>query len=189
MNRSSEYDYFYYLAYALSTQKKRQAVYISEKTLDKIVIKLIDEEIERLGDDKNIVTWLSKLCEDRTNHYQEQITKYRKSILRLQSNLHALYERYSLTRDCQSDFIKEKLDKKSKIESLSNEIARCEASIKRIDDKYREQVTWVKSLESYRSDFQLSSEVLKTLIERIEVGVNKDVSITFRYQIGGESDD
>lgn len=54
-----------------------------------------------------------------------------------------------------------------------------------LEEEHQKQISWVKSLTQCQGTETLTSELLQAIIERIEVDVNKEVTIACRCQIGG----
>ncbi|WP_237749039.1 hypothetical protein [Streptococcus mutans] len=97
-----------------------------------------------------------------------------------------LYASYSLLRDSRDDYVSQKLEKNRKIETHIQEIDQYEDRLKAVDEKYNRQVTWLNTLSKNHQSPVLSAELLNALIERIEIDENREISVTFLCQIGGD---
>lgn len=61
--------------------------------------------------------------------------------------------------------------------------------MRQIEEKHIQQVNWIKHLAKGQKQTVLTAELLASLIERIEVDVDKSVTVTFTCQIGGDERD
>ena len=111
--------------------------------------------------------------------------KYQATIATLQAELDDLYVSYSLFRENREQYLSDKAEKIANIETISQEIIQCETAMKQIEDEYFRQVDWLNELEKCHSGVALPADVLNALIDRIEVDVDKTVTVTFACQIGG----
>ena len=114
-----------------------------------------------------------------------QLRQHQQAILRLREEISDLYASYSLVRTDKVIYLTQKSGKEAQIETLSQEIRHCETAIGQLEEAHQKQISWVKSLTQCQETETLTSELLQAIIERIEVDVNKQVTITFRCQIGG----
>ena len=106
--------------------------------------------------------------------------------MHLRVELGDLYASYSLFRESQSDYLAQKSEKYTKIETLSTEITNCDISIRQVEVEYQRQVLWLKNLFKEQQQIVLTEDLLSALIERIEVDVDKNITVTFYCQIGGD---
>ncbi|HEL0024065.1 TPA: recombinase family protein [Streptococcus equi subsp. zooepidemicus] len=185
-NNKSDYDYYYFTDYVYDTRhSERQTVYISENALDKIILELLQTEIKRLGTVETLLPLLETKKEDCLKKCHRQITCHQRAIMQLQAELSDCYASFSLNRSEREGYLPQKKEIIAKIETISQEIAQCETSIKQIEMEYSKQVNWVKHLAKSQNQTVLTAELLNALIDRIEIEVDKTVTVTFTCQIGG----
>ena len=183
-------DYYYFTDYINGSKNlERQTVYISEKSLDRIILKLVQSEMKRLGTVEELVARLGSKKEECITSYQKQIRNYQKVQQWLQAELSELYEAYSLNRQEREIYLSQKSELTSKMGTISQEIAHFELAIRQVEEEYQRQVTWVKALSGCQNQSIITEEFLNVLIERIEVDVDKTVTLTFTCQIGGVEHD
>lgn len=186
----SDYDYYYFTDYICDTKhSERQTVYISENALDKIILELIQAEMKRLGTVGALLPRLETQKEDCLKTYHKQITCHQRTITQLQAELSDLYASFSLNRSEREDYLSKKKELNSKIKTITQEMAQCETSMRELEEEYQRQVSWVKQLSTCQKQTLLSTELLNALIERIEVDVDKTVTVTFICQIGSGNHD
>ena len=178
-------DYYSFIDYVHDSKGVRQPVSISELVLDKIISKLLQNEMKRIGSSEQILPRLQEKKEECINTYRSQVKKHQVAIATLHAELDNLYVSYSLSRENRKQYLSDKAEKIAKIETISQEILQCETSITNLEDEYHRQVNWLNELEKCHSGATLSADLLNALIDRIEVDVNKIVTVTFACQIGG----
>lgn len=189
-NNKSDYDYYYFTDYIYDSETtERKTVYISENALDKIIVELIQSEMKRLGTVETLLPRLETKKDDCLKTYHKQITRHQRTITQLQAELSDLYASFSLNRSEREVYLSQKNEIIAKIETISQEIALCETSIKQIEEEHSKQVNWVRHLAKSQNQVVLTAELLNALIERIEVDVDKTVTVTFSCQIGGGEHD
>ncbi|HEL2050589.1 TPA: recombinase family protein [Streptococcus suis] len=189
-NSKSEYDYYYFMDYLYGSESsERQTVYISEQALDKIVLSVVQTEMNRLGTMKYLLPRLETKREECLKVYQKQIKNHQRGLTNLQVEQSELYQNYRLEAQERETYLSQKATITSKIETLSQEIAHYEALMRQIEEKHRQQASWVKHLAKCQKQSVLTAELLNELIERIEVDVDKSVTVTFTCQIGGDERD
>ena len=187
-NKKSDYDYYYFTDYIYNSDKSdRQTVYISERDLDRVISKLIQAEMERLGTIHYLLPKLEAKKEKYISARQSKIKQYKQGLSRLQEGIRDLYTSYSLSEIDRETYLVYKSESEAKVETISQEITHCELAVGQIEEKYQKQVCWLKSLDKYSKD-SFTAELLDALIERVEVDVDKRVTVTFLCQIGGVDD-
>ena len=172
-----------------SETAERKTVYISENALDKIVVELIQSEMKRLGTVETLLPRLESKKENCLKIYQKQLRGHQGSIVQWNAELSDLYAAFSLNRSKREDYLSKKKEINSKIKTISQELAQCETSIKQIEEEHSKQVNWVRHLAKSSNQAVLTAELLNALIERIEVDVDKTVTVTFNCRIGGDKHD
>ncbi|HFI0040648.1 TPA: recombinase family protein [Streptococcus suis] len=189
-NNKSDYDYYYFMDYVYdSNQSERRTVSISEKALDKIILELLQTAMKRLGTVETLLPRLESKKENCLKTYQKQLRGHQGSIVQWNAELSDLYAAFSLNRSKREDYLSKKKEINSKIKTISQEIAQCETSIKQIEEEHSKQVNWVRHLAKSNNQAVLTAELLNTLIERIEVDVDKTVTVTFNCRIGWDEHD
>ncbi|HFI0084425.1 TPA: hypothetical protein ACGOR9_002109 [Streptococcus suis] len=172
-----------------SETAERKNVYISENALDKIVVELIQSEMKRLGTVETLLPRLETKKEDCLRKYRKQLMVHQRSVVQWNAELSDLYATFSLNRSKREDYLSKKKEINSKIKTISQELAQCEISIKQIEEEHSKQVNWVRHLAKSNNQAVLTAELLNALIERIEVDVDKTVTVTFNCQIGVDEHD
>ncbi|AEJ25730.1 recombinase family protein [Streptococcus equi subsp. zooepidemicus] len=182
-------DYYYFMDYVNSSDdiSEKKTVYISELALDKIILKLVKSEMERLGTEEEVLTRLTEKKEEFATSNRLKINHHKNAQKRLQAELSELYMSYSLNRQEREEYLTQKNILTSKIDTLSEEIVHCQFAITQLDEEYRKQIKWLNTLVDCQEKPLMTVELLNALIERIEVDANKSVTVTFRCQIGGVS--
>lgn len=189
-NTKSEYDYYYFMDYLYGSEgAERQTVYISEEALDKIVLDLVRSEMKRLGTVKHMLSRIENKRNEYLKDYQRKIKNHQSILVSLQAERSDLYLNYRIGGMERVDYLSQKAIISSKIETLSQEIAHYEALKRQIEEKHNEQVSWIKHLAKCQKQTVLMEELLNVLIERIDVDVDKSVTVTFACQIGGDGCD
>ncbi|HFI0037559.1 TPA: recombinase family protein [Streptococcus suis] len=187
-NSKSEYDYYYFMDYLHgSAPSEKQTVYISEQALDKIVLSLVQTEMSRLGTVKNLLPKLEMKRNECLRDCQKKIKNLQRTLASLQAEQGELYLNYRLEAQERGSYLSQKAMITSKIETLSKEIAHYEALAMRIEVKHRQQVSWVKHLAKCQNQSVLTAELLNEVIERIDVEVDKSVTVTFTCLMGGDN--
>ncbi|MGU7967447.1 recombinase family protein [Streptococcus suis] len=187
-NSKSEYDYYYFMGYLHgSAPSEKQTVYISEQALDKIVLNLVQTEMSRLGTVKNLLPKLEMKRDECLRDCQKKIKNLQRTLASLQTEQGELYLNYRLEAQERGSYLSQKAMITSKIETLSKEIAHYEALAMRIEVKHRQQVSWVKHLAKCQNQSVLTAELLNEVIERIDVEVDKSVTVTFTCLMGSDN--
>ena len=187
-NNKSDYDYYYFMDYLHgSAPSEKQTVYISEQALDKIVLSLVQTEMNRLGTVKNLLPKLEMKRDGCLRDCQKKIKNLQRILASLQTEQGELYLNYRLEAQERGSYLSQKAMITSKIETLSKEIAHYEALAMRIEVKHRQQVSWVKHLAKCQNQSVLTAELLNEVIERIDVEVDKSVTVTFTCLMGSDN--
>lgn len=188
-NQKSDYDYYYFMDYVYNPFKsEKQTVYISEVALDKIIARLLQTEMTCLGTLEELLPRLQATKEERQNDYQQRIKQHRQTISSLQSDLSDLYASYRLLGVDKERYLAQKSERQAKIRTLSHEVINCEHAIGKVEEEYHHQVVWLKALASCQQVDVITADLLRAVIERIEVSVDKEVAVTFTCQMGGDWD-
>ncbi|MFZ7340413.1 recombinase family protein [Streptococcus suis] len=183
-------DYYYFMDYVYdSNQSERRTVSISEKALNKIILELLQTAMKRLGTVETLLPRLESKKENCLKTYQKQLRGHQGSIVQWNAELSDLYAAFSLNRSKREDYLSKKKEINSKIKTISQEMAQCERTMRELEEEYQRQVSWVKQLSMCQNQAMLSTELLNGLIERIEVDLDKSVTVTFTCQIGGDERD
>ncbi|HEM6181894.1 TPA: recombinase family protein [Streptococcus suis] len=189
-NNKSDYYYYYFMDYVYdSNQSERRTVSISEKALNKIILELLQTAMKRLGTVETLLPRLESKKENCLKTYQKQLRGHQGSIVQWNAELSDLYAAFSLNRSKREDYLSKKKEINSKIKTISQEMAQCERTMRELEEEYQRQVSWVKQLSMCQNQAMLSTELLNGLIERIEVDLDKSVTVTFTCQIGGDERD
>ena len=187
-NSKSEYDYYYFIDYLHGSEaSEKQTVYISEQALDKIVLGLIQTEMKRLGTVKNLLPKLEMKRDGCLRDCQKQIKNLQRTLASLQAEQGELYLNYRLEALERETYLSQKATITSKIETLSTEVAHYEALVVKIEEKHSQQVSWVKHLAKCQNQSVLTAELLNEVIERIDVEVDKSVTVTFTCLMGSDN--
>ena len=186
-NSKSEYDYYYFMDYLHgSAPSEKQTVYISEQALDKIVLSLVQTEMNRIGTVKNLLPKLEMKRDECLRDCQKKIKNLQRTLSSLQAEQGEFYLNYRLEAQERETYMSQKATITSKIETLSTEIAHYEALVVKIEEKHSQQVSWVKHLAKCQNQSVLTAELLNEVIERIDVEVDKSVTVTFTCLMGGD---
>ncbi|MFA9413030.1 recombinase family protein [Streptococcus sp. E29BA] len=186
-NSKSEYDYYYFMDYLHGSEaSEKQTVYISEQALDKIVLSLIQIEMNRLGTVNNLLPKLEMKRDECLRDCQKRTKNLQRTLASLQAEQGELYLNYRLEAQERETYLSQKATITSKIETLSTEIAHYEALAMKIEEKHSQQVSWVKHLAKCQNQSVLTAELLNEVIERIDVEVDKSVTVTFTCLMGGD---
>lgn len=169
-------------------KSEKQTVYISEVALDKIIARLLQTEMTCLGTLEELLPRLQATKEERQNDYQQRIKQHRQTISSLQSDLSDLYASYRLLGVDKERYLAQKSERQAKIRTLSHEVINCEHAIGKVEEEYHHQVVWLKALASCQQVDVITADLLRAVIERIEVSVDKEVAVTFTCQMGGDWD-
>ena len=157
--------------------------------MDKIILELLQTAMKRLGTVETLLPRLESKKENCLKTYQKQLRGHQGSIVQWNAELSDLYAAFSLNRSKREDYLSKKKEINSKIKTISQEIAQCETSIKQIEEEHSKQVNWVRHLAKSNNQAVLTAELLNALIERIEVDVDKTVTVTFNCRIEGDEHD
>lgn len=187
-NRNTK-EYYYFREYLITNTTERKSICIGETVLDRIIVTMIQTEMTRLGSIEELLKSLELKKRNYIKVIQDKVIKHRKSVIRLRMEISNHYVSYSLLRESREDYLNQKLEKNSKIETLLQEIEQCEETMRKIDEEYNRQIKWVDTLANNAKSPILTVELLNALIERIEIDVNRTISVTFLCRIGGNCDD
>ena len=147
---------------------------------------LIQTEMKRLGTVKNLLPKLERKREGCLRDCQKQIKNLQRTLASLQAEQGELYLNYRLEALERETYLSQKATITSKIETLSTEVAHYEALVVKIEEKHSQQVSWVKHLAKCQNQSVLTAELLNEVIERIDVEVDKSVTVTFTCLMGGD---
>ncbi|MGC4440485.1 recombinase, partial [Streptococcus suis] len=102
-----------------SDKSDRQTVYISERDLDRVISKLIQAEMERLGTIHYLLPKLEAKKEKYISARQSKIKQYKQGLSRLQEGIRDLYTSYSLSEIDRETYLVYKSESEAKVETIS----------------------------------------------------------------------
>ncbi len=184
-NKKNREGSYYFRDYLVDGNMKKKSICINETVLDRIVVSIIQTELERIGAINELLPSLKNKLKTRIQFLQDKITEHKQQIIRLRTDISDQYASYSQLRDSREIFLSKKLEINRKIETHLLEIEQCEYTIRKAEEEHNRQVNWLKTLDTNQESLMLTSEVLNTLIERIEIDENRNISVTFHCNIGG----
>lgn len=157
---------------------------INEKLLEEIVLKTIQKEIEKVSDLDKIIEQIKQ--EPSINENEKRISKLlkqkEKEITKNKTNLDSVYfdwKQGNITKE-QFQRLREKLEKQN--QQLEVVIKKLEKEVDTLQNGITKENPYFQQFEKYKNIKELNRNILITLIDKIYIHENKEITIIFRFQ-------
>ena len=173
-------------------RNQTENIVIRESLIDEAIYLFISRSIKKMEKQKELIERLSVTKDNLKKTADTEIKKLNRRINWQKNWQRKLYEKYvfgELTRD---EYLNKKEESKSKVEIFSDEIARYENQKSQIDFNDKRIRKWIKDLYKAEGKKKLSKELIHSLVEKIEIGEDQSVVISFKFNtktLGGALDE
>ena len=156
-------------------------IFIKEEHLDAMVLKTIQEIASKLISEKS---FLGRIKNEFLRRKEVAETSLKELSMKKDLSevaIARLYERYATGNLDKAKYITLKEDESRKHASYSSEISRLEMMISKLKKDERKSRKVARTIFQARKETKLSAEVIKELIERIDVISKTEIEIHFLY--------
>ena len=140
--------------------------------------------IVRLSDKRKVLEELRKI-EDMQNpvyRAKSEIMSLTDKVGQMAKKREQLYADYVAGVVDSEDYQLIREDYSKQYDSLRAALQRAEAKKKEVEQQIREYLNMTSNLEEHLDDFGFDAQLVKSLVQRIEVGADKRVRIVFGFQ-------
>ena len=154
-----------------------------ESELLPMLYSLINSQLQTLTDVQKIIENVRKQANyvKKVDTTEESISKLKSRLSRITALRSSLYENFKAGVLSKDEYMQRKATCELEYKELTGELERFEAQEKQ-NAALLSQNKWAVAFNTFSAGKELSRELLISLIERIEVDSNSDVSITLKYR-------
>lgn len=194
INRSSELNYVdgaeeskkvcYYICRARQADDKCIGHQITEKLLKALVMDQLHLFIVRLSDKRKVLEELRKI-EDMQNpvyRAKSEIMSLTDKVSQMAKKREQLYADYVAGVVDSEDYQLIREDYSKQYDGLRAALQRAEAKKVEVEQQIREYLNMTSNLEEHLDDFGFDAQLVKSLVQRIEVSADKRIRIVFGFQ-------
>ncbi len=158
--------------------------HIFEYEIDEIILKTVNYIISLAHiDNRKLIDSNKQYFDYQESDMEKGINKCNKSIGNLKLGFELQYETYVLGKISKDEFLKfreENIEEKARLEKRIGEL---EKKIIILKKSYRKHLKWMDTILSKKEIKKLDQEILNSLIERIDLYRNREVSVEFRCEL------
>ena len=174
----------YYICRARQADDKCIGHQITEKLLKALVMDQLHLFIVRLSDKRKVLEELRKI-EDMQNpvyRTKSEIMSLMDKVGQMAKKREQLYADYVAGVVDSEDYQLIREDYSRQYDSLRTELQRAEAKKVEVEQQIREYLNMTSNLEEHLDDFGFDAQLVKSLVQRIEVSADKRIRIVFGFQ-------
>lgn len=174
----------YYICRARQADDKCIGHQITEKLLKALVMDQLHLFIVRLSDKRKILEELRKI-EDMQNpvyRAKSEIVSLTDKVGQMAKKREQLYADYVAGVVDSEDYQLIREDYSKQYDGLRAALQRAEAKKVEVEQQIREYLNMTSNLEEHLDDFGFDAQLVKSLVQRIEVSADKRIRIVFGFQ-------
>lgn len=158
-------------------------VSILENDLDAIIQTLIKDFANEMGDEQDILNRISQTFFKRQEELILQKKKYLEKLDRIEAIGYQIYEQYGLSEVDRETYLERKTECDLQQATYKKEVQNLEAKLHRLNVKLKKGKVWINNIFKADKELRLDSELISSLIERIEVEFKNKISVVFRFDL------
>ena len=174
----------YYICRARQADDKCIGHQITEKLLKALVMDQLHLFIVRLSDKRKVLEELRKI-EDMQNpiyRAKSEIMSLTDKVGQIAKKREQLYADYVAGAVDSEDYQLIREDYSKQYDGLRAALQRAEAKKVEVEQQIREYLNMTSNLEEHLDDFGFDAQLVKSLVQRIEVSADKRIRIVFGFQ-------
>lgn len=174
----------YYICRARQADDKCIGHQITEKLLKALVMDQLHLFIVRLSDKRKVLEELRKI-EDMQNpvyRAKSEIMSLTDKVSQMAKKREQLYADYVAGVVDSEDYQLIREDYSKQYDGLRAALQRAEAKKVEVEQQIREYLNMTSNLEEHLDDFGFDAQLVKSLVQRIEVSADKRIRIVFGFQ-------
>ena len=175
--------------YTCSTRTKKGTQFckpnsMREELLRDVVLKAIQTQIERVTDMAHIITSINKqtLVKTQSSRLKVGLADKHKELKKITHVTESLYMDWKMGEITKDEYQSMKLNFEEKANGIKSVIENIEKEIATFSQDVGEDSPYLKTFMKYKNIRELNRTLLTELIDRIELGEDHEVTITFRFQ-------
>lgn len=174
----------YYICRARQADDKCIGHQITEKLLKALVMDQLHLFIVRLSDKRKILEELRKI-EDMQNpvyRAKSEVMSLTDKVGQMAKKREQLYADYVAGAVDSEEYQQIREEYSRQYDSLRTALQRVEAKKMEVEQQIREYLNMTSNLEAHLDDFGFDAQLVKSLVQRIEVSADKRIRIVFGFQ-------
>ena len=174
----------YYICRARQADDKCIGHQITEKLLKALVMDQLHLFIVRLSDKRKILEELRKI-EDMQNpvyRAKSEVMSLTDKVRQMAKKREQLYADYVAGAVDSEEYQQIREEYSRQYDSLRTALQRAEAKKMEVEQQIREYLNMTSNLEAHLDDFGFDAQLVKSLVQRIEVSADKRIRIVFGFQ-------
>lgn len=174
----------YYICRARQADDKCIGHQITEKLLKALVMDQLHLFIVRLSDKRKILEELRKI-EDMQNpvyRAKSEVMSLTDKVGQMAKKREQLYADYVAGAVDSEEYQQIREEYSRQYDSLRTALQRAEAKKMEVEQQIREYLNMTSNLEAHLDDFGFDAQLVKSLVQRIEVSADKRIRIVFGFQ-------
>lgn len=177
-------EHCYYICRARQADDKCIGHQITEKLLKALVMDQLHLFIVRLSDKRKILEELRKI-EDMQNpvyRAKSEVMSLTDKVRQMAKKREQLYADYVAGAVDSEEYQQIREEYSRQYDSLRTALQRAEAKKMEVEQQIREYLNMTSNLEAHLDDFGFDAQLVKSLVQRIEVSADKRIRIVFGFQ-------
>lgn len=165
-----------YYFHCLSPSRISKSACIGVNIDEQIVIDVVSVAL------KNKLSALKKSApkKDKSDILKRQTSDKQRELNRVQSLIKGLYENLVSGVISGEDYKELKIGYAKQAADLTSELERLDNEMNRLERESKQQLEIKSTADNFKSNGQLTAEIINRLIERIEINHDREINITFR---------
>ena len=174
----------YYICRARQADDKCIGHQITEKLLKALVMDQLHLFIVRLSDKRKILEELRKIEDMQNPAYRakSEVMSLTDKVGQMAKKREQLYADYVAGAVDSEEYQQIREEYSRQYDSLRTALQRVEAKKMEVEQQIREYLNMTSNLEAHLDDFGFDAQLVKSLVQRIEVSADKRIRIVFGFQ-------
>ena len=174
----------YYICRARQADDKCIGHQITEKLLKALVMDQLHLFIVRLSDKRKILEELRKIEDMQSPVYRakSEVMSLTDKVGQMAKKREQLYADYVAGAVDSEEYQQIREEYSRQYDSLRTALQRAEAKKMEVEQQIREYLNMTSNLEAHLDDFGFDAQLVKSLVQRIEVSADKRIRIVFGFQ-------
>ena len=178
-----------YVGYTCSTRTRKGVQFCNantmrEELLTDILLIAIQKQIERVTDMANIISGINKqtLVKTQSSRLKVQLADKYKELKKITNIKESLYMDWKMGEINKDEYQSMKMNFETKSNDVKIVIRNIEKEIETFSQDIGEESPYLKTFMKHKNIEKIDRTLLTELVDKIEIGSNHEVTITFRFQ-------
>ena len=155
--------------------------YIQEDVLKRLVLETIKNEIKINIELKNLMKSIEIEKLNNQKDIELERLKLQNEIGKIQTAKHSIYQDFKSGILEKEEYIYRKENLNIKIQELSENLNKAEEKIHLMQQEFDFKKKNIEAFQKFKDFYEITDELVKALVDKIEVYSSNEISITFKY--------